>query len=92
MSKVKEIKNTISEEQLSSINEQQNLLNEIIHRIGLIETEKHSLLHRVAEVNKEVEEIKLELEQEYGKVSIDLKTGEYSPIEEEDNAVDNKEN
>jgi len=48
MSKVKEIKNTISEEQLSSINEQQNLLNEIIHRIGLIETEKHSLLHRVA--------------------------------------------
>lgn len=92
MSKVKEIKNTISKEQLSSINEQQNLLNEIIHRIGLIETEKHSLLHRVAEVNKEVEEIKLELEQEYGKVSIDLKTGEYSPIEEEDNAVDNKEN
>lgn len=92
MSKVKEIKNVISEEQLSSINEQQNLLNEIIHRIGLIETEKHSLLHRVAEVNKEVEEIKLELEQEYGKVSIDLKTGEYSTIEEEDNAVDNKEN
>jgi len=92
MSKVKEIKNVISEEQLSSINEQQNLLNEIIHRIGLIETEKHSLLHRVAEINKKVEEIKLELEQEYGKVSIDLKTGEYSPIEEEDNAVDNKEN
>jgi hypothetical protein len=92
MSKVKEIKNVISKEQLSSINEQQNLLNEIIHRIGLIETEKHSLLHRVAEVNKKVEEIKLELEQEYGKVSIDLKTGEYSPIEEEDNAIDNKEN
>jgi len=92
MSKVKEIKNTISEEQLEKINSKQALLNEIIHRIGLIETEKHSLLHRVAEVNKEVEEIKLELEQEYGKVSIDLKTGEYSPIEKEDNAVDNKEN
>jgi len=92
MSKVKEIKNVISEEQLEKINSKQALLNEIIHRIGLIETEKHSLLHRVAEVNKEVEEIKLELEQEYGKVSIDLKTGEYSPIEKEDNAVDNKEN
>lgn len=92
MSKVKEIKNVISEEQLEKINSKQALLNEIIHRIGLIETEKHSLLHRVAEVNKEVEEIKLELEQEYGKVSIDLKTGEYSPIEEKDNAVEHTEN
>ena len=92
MGKTKKIKNVISEEQLEKINSKQTLLNEIIHRIGLIETEKHSLLHRVAEVNKEVEEIKLELEQEYGKVSIDLKTGEYSPIEEKDNAVEHTEN
>ena len=92
MGKTKKIKNVISEEQLEKINSKQTLLNEIIHRIGFIETEKHSLLHRVAEVNKEVEEIKLELEQEYGKVSIDLKTGEYKPLEEENNAVEHTEN
>jgi len=91
MSKVKEIKNVISEEQLSSINEQQKLLNEIIQRIGLIETEKHSLLHRVAEVNKKIEETKIELEKEYGRVNIDLVTGEYSPIEEND-AIEDKKN
>lgn len=92
MGKTKKIKNVISEEQLEKINNKQGLLNEIIHRVGLIETEKHSLLHRIAEVNKEVEEIKLELEQEYGQVSIDLKTGEYTPIEQEDNAINNQEN
>jgi hypothetical protein len=91
MGKTKKIKNVISEEQLEKINSKQALLNEIIHRIGIIETEKHSLLHRVAEVNKEVEEVKLELEQEYGRVSIDLKTGEYTPIEE-NNAVEHQEN
>jgi len=92
MGKTKKIKNVISEEQLEKINNKQGLLSEIIHRVGLIETEKHSLLHRIAEVNKEVEEIKLELEQEYGQVSIDLKTGEYTPIEQEDNAINNQEN
>ena len=91
MGKTKKIKNVISEEQLEKINSKQVLLNEIIHRIGIIETEKHGLLHRVAEVNKEVEEVKLELEQEYGRVSIDLKTGEYTPIEE-DNAVEHQKN
>lgn len=92
MGKTKKIKNVISEEQLEKINSKQTLLNEIMHRIGLIETEKHSMLHRVAEVNKEIEEFKLELEREYGPVSIDLKTGEYKPLEKEDNAVEHQKN
>jgi len=41
------------------------------------------LLHKVAEVNKVLEEQKVELEKEYGKISIDLKTGEYTEITEE---------
>ena len=74
-------------------NEQQGLLSDILNRIGLVETEKHSLLHRVAEVNKEIEDTKVELEEQYGAVTIDLKTGEYEPIKkEEDNAVEHTEN
>ena len=49
----------------------------------MIETQKHGLLHDVAEVNRKVEEFKAELEKQYGAVSIDLKTGEYTKIEDE---------
>jgi hypothetical protein len=41
------------------------------------------LLHQVAEANKELEEVKAELEAEYGPVNINLKTGEYETIEED---------
>lgn len=91
MGKTKKIKNVVSEQHLEKLNAQQLALNELISRIGVIETEKHSMLHRIAEVNKAVEEFKIELEQEYGRVSIDLKTGEYTPIEE-NNAVEHKKN
>lgn len=73
----------ITEEQLKTANENQENLISLVNRIGVIETQKHSLLHDVAEVNKKVEEFKAELEEQYGAVSIDLKTGEYTEIEEE---------
>ena len=74
----------ITEEQLTKVNEQQNQLAEVITKIGLVEADKHSLLHLLAEINKEVEEYKNELEEQYGKVSIDLQTGEYTKIEEDE--------
>ncbi|MEK6266452.1 MAG: hypothetical protein N2B06_17035 [Clostridium sp.] len=73
----------ITEEQLKTANENQENLISLVNRIGVIETQKHSLLHDVAEVNKKVEEFKAELEEQYGAVSIDLKTGEYTEIEDE---------
>ena len=73
----------ITEEQLKTANENQENLISLVNRIGVIETQKHGLLHDVAEVNKKVEEFKAELEEQYGAVSIDLKTGEYTKIEDE---------
>jgi hypothetical protein len=72
----------ITEEQLKTANENQEKLIGLVNQIGVIETQKHGLLHDVAEVNKTVEEFKSELEKEYGTVSIDLKTGEYTEIED----------
>jgi len=71
----------ITEEQLSEIVELQSKLNEIISNIGLLETQKHGFLHDVAEVNKKIEEFKVKLEKEYGAISVDLKTGEYTEVE-----------
>ena len=61
----------------------QDKLIGLVNQIGMIETQKHGLLHDVAEVNRKVEEFKAELEKQYGAVSIDLKTGEYTKIEDE---------
>ncbi len=73
----------ITEKQLETIVKHQDDLANLLNNIGLLETQKHALLHSVAEVNKDLEKCKQELEEEYGKISIDLKTGEYTEIEEE---------
>ena len=73
----------IKEEQLSEIVELQGKLNETISNIGILETQKHGFLHDVAEVNKKIEEFKAKLEKEYGAISVDLKTGEYTEVEKD---------
>tara|TARA_R100000734_G_scaffold3946_2_gene3466 strand:- start:428 stop:664 length:237 start_codon:yes stop_codon:yes gene_type:complete len=73
----------ITDEQLKKVVEQNKELEDTVIEIGVLESKKHALLHKVAEVNKVLEELKKELEKEYGKISIDLKTGEYTEITEE---------
>jgi len=73
----------ITEKQLETIVKHQDDLANLLNNIGLLETQKHALLHKVAEVNKDLEEQKSLIEKEYGKISIDLETGEYTEITEE---------
>ena len=72
--------NKIKEEQLERIQDQQQQLNDTIREIGLLETKKHGLLHNIAAINNEVEELKEELEKEYGLININVETGEYTSI------------
>jgi len=74
----------IKEEQLETIVKYQDELTAILNNIGVLETQKHALLHKVAEVNEGLEKEKEKIEEEYGKISIDLKTGEYTEIKEEE--------
>jgi len=73
----------ITDEQLKSINEGQKELMTIVNQIGILESQKHSLLHKVADANKAVEDLKAELEKEYGAIDIDLATGEYTEVEKD---------
>jgi len=75
--------NKIKEEELELIKEQQKSLRELTQNIGLIVTQKHAMLHEVAEVNKQIEDYKKLLESDYGQVNINLLDGSYTPIEEE---------
>jgi predicted nucleic acid-binding Zn-ribbon protein len=74
--------NKIKENQLVTIVKHQKDLNNLLTNIGILESQKHSLLHQVAEVNKSAEEFKNELQEEYGAVNINLEDGSYTLIEE----------
>jgi predicted nucleic acid-binding Zn-ribbon protein len=77
-------KKEIKQEELESIVKNQNLQQQYLTNIGSLEAQKHSLLHELSEVAKQSEEIKNKLEETYGKIQIDLTTGEYTEIEEEE--------
>ena len=71
----------ITEEQLQTLSKQQKDLSEILTNIGVLESQKHSYLHQLAEVNKNAEDFKLELQEQYGSVNINLQDGSYTEIE-----------
>ena len=73
----------IKEEELKTIQEQQTKLNELVQNIGLLESQKHGLLHEIAGANKEIEDYKEVLEAEYGAINIDLEDGTYTEIKED---------
>jgi len=74
----------IKEDQLTTIKEQQEKINSILHQLGYLESQKHGLLHELASVNQDVEEFKKVLEEEYGAVNINLEDGTYTEIEQEE--------
>jgi len=80
----------IKEDELLLIQEQQKQLNELVSNIGLLESQKHGLLHEIAGTNKEIEDYKEVLEAEYGAINIDLEDGTYTEIKED--VKGNKEN
>jgi len=74
----------IKKEELESIVSKQNEANSVITNLGLLEAKKHELLHTFAQVNAQIEDIKKDLEATYGNVNIDLQTGEYAEIKEDE--------
>tara|TARA_Y100000310_G_scaffold168928_1_gene168978 strand:- start:307 stop:570 length:264 start_codon:yes stop_codon:yes gene_type:complete len=73
----------IKEEQLKTIQEHQRTLNTILNDLGYLEAQKHGLLHKFGDVNKQVDDFKSELEAEYGAININLDDGTYTTIEKE---------
>ncbi len=73
----------ITEEQLNKIQTHQKELNTILNEVGFYEAQKHALMHKFGEVNKEVETFKTELESEYGAININVEDGTYTNINQE---------
>ena len=76
----------ITDHQLKKVTDQQKRLNDVLTNIGVLEVQKHNLAQQVKNISEEIEKTKLELEEEYGKVNINLADGTYEEIKEEENA------
>lgn len=75
--------NKIDEGILENLQKQQEQKAKIQGELGALELQKHALLHAFAQIQGEQDAISKELEEKYGKIQIDLKNGEYSPISDD---------
>jgi allophanate hydrolase subunit 1 len=74
----------IKKKELEALQEAINKIQSIQSQLGLYEIEKHGLLHEMVAARQQIQAQQANLEQKYGKVSIDVKTGEYKEIEEDE--------
>ena len=74
----------IKKDQLEKIQNFQKELNKLLNEVGFLEAQKTAVLSKFHEVNKQTEDFKKELEEEYGSININLEDGSYTPIEKEE--------
>jgi hypothetical protein len=74
----------ITDEQLEKVRAQQSVKGRIINDIGVLEAQKHDLLHALTNVMQKSVETAEELEKEYGKININLEDGSYEVVEVEE--------
>ena len=77
-------KTQITEEQLKDLQQKVATMQQLQGQIGALEGQKHLLLHQLAGAQDELQKLQSELEEEYGKVSINIQDGTFTPIEEEE--------
>ena len=73
----------ISEEHLKELQGHVNKINQAQLQLGGLESQKHSLLHAVVNMQTQLTEFQNKLEEEYGKVSVNIQDGTIAPLPEE---------
>lgn len=74
----------ITDQELEKLQGLVQKLNSVITDLGVLETQKHTLLHAYSEIDSELGEFKKELNESYGDASINISTGE---IDDKDQTV-----
>ena len=80
----------LEEKELKSLQENQGKINQVVSNIGAIsiqkinlEKSKENLLEELKKIEGEQIEMKKELEDKYGKISVNLQSGEFEIIPEQ---------
>ena len=76
-------KNKITEEQLKNLQELVAKINNAAAQLGNIEMQKHQLLHASNAFQSDLNKLQKGLEEEYGKVSVNIQDGTFAPIPKE---------
>ena len=74
----------VTDQELEELQKQEKQKNAIAHDIGALESRKHKLLHLLDDVIEYQETTFESIEENYGKININLETGEYTEITEEE--------
>ena len=74
----------VTDQELEELQEQEKQKNAIAHDLGALESRKHKLLHLLDDVIEHQEMTFESIEESYGKININLETGEYEEIKEEE--------
>jgi hypothetical protein len=74
----------IKDEQLKKLQEKVNIINQNQLQIGNLEYQKHTTLHILADLQEDLQKFQQELEEEYGKVSVNIATGEYEEAKKDE--------
>ncbi len=75
----------LSKEELSLFKKQEEKKQAILHDLGLLQTQSHTLSHMFAELSMKQEKNKKELEEKYGNIEVNLADGTFKIIKNEKN-------
>tara|TARA_R110000796_G_scaffold113890_2_gene225626 strand:- start:599 stop:841 length:243 start_codon:yes stop_codon:yes gene_type:complete len=74
----------ITESELKGLQDQEQKKAAVLHDLGILQTQIHSLNHMYVDLMVEQDATKKGLEDSYGKVNINLKDGSYELIESDE--------
>ena len=74
----------ITEEELKSVQEKVNAINQVQMQIGGLEVQKAIAIEQIKATQQELQVIQTKLEEKYGKVSVNLQDGTITEIPEDE--------
>jgi hypothetical protein len=75
----------LSKDELKTFKDQEQQKQAILHDLGLLTTQSHTLSHMFAELAMKQEKSKKELEAKYGNIEVNLEDGTFKLITDEKN-------
>lgn len=76
---------TLSKSELKTFKDQEQKKQAILHDLGLLATQSHTLSHMFAELAMKQEKNKKDLEEKYGNIEVNLEDGTFKLITDEKN-------
>ena len=72
----------LTDEQLTELQRHVNRINAAQLQLGQLESQKHGVVHAIPQLQKQLKDFQDKMEEEYGKVSINIQDGTMQEIHE----------